>query len=650
MATGQIRRLCDERRRVTLASSRLARLSIAAVVLAAHAQAAQTTSDGQTPTPKPAEPPPAVTLVEGQVVNYVGAGELDVKITVALKNPDGSTGPVVAEATTRELGDFAVTGPATIRGAAVVTLSKAGFTTATRDVVIGGEDGVPFIDLEMQGNLPLVGKVIDGRDQKPVQGAAVTAKAVYREWKATSGEDGAFTIVGVPPGAAELIVEADGFGRETRDVEHVENFGEITITIKPERVVHIRTVDVAQKPVAGATVECLDAPRQDYRTVITDSEGKVTLRGVHYDAAEIQVRLSHRDYVSSTQFDRVIATSPDSIETTETFVLEPAGRIVGKVIDAESRDGLGGARISVGSEASDSDANPIDFSGLDGSYTINGVPPGRAAVTVHRSGRAPDLQFLEVKKGEEVRLEIKLRSPRTIKGVVVDSEGKPSPGAFIMSTDWREHETLGLRAMCDDQGRFELHDAPWDAFGLKAMASDRTQGEHTVPDDDVAEVKVVLKAGPTRADRNAVAVNAGAAAPAFTFTTLQGVDLSLADLKGSYVLLDFWATWCGPCIGEVPHLLEVHKEFGQRKNFVMISVSLDQSESDLRKFINARAMTWHHVFGERNGVQSAADAYGVVGIPALFLIGPDGKIIATHLRGGAIRKEVAAAMEQADPT
>jgi len=621
---------------------------VLALLFAVCALGAQTTSDAQEEAGKKAAEPAQVTLVEGQVVNYVGAGELNVKITVALKNPDGSVGAVVAQSTSKELGDFVVTGPATIRGPAVVTLSKPGFTTATREVVIGGEEGVPFVDLEMQGNLPLAGKVLDGRDQEPVAGASVTAKAIYREWKATTAEDGTFTITGVPPGTAELIVEASGYGRESREVQQVENFGVITVTIKPERIIHVRTVDSAGKPVAATTVECLDPERQDYRSVVTDSEGKVTLRGIHYDAAELRVRLSHPDYVSSTQFDRLIQTSPESIETTETFVLDPAGRIVGNVLDAESRDGLAGARVSVGSDASD--ANPLDFSGLDGSYAIHGVPPGRVAVTVHRSGNAPDLQFVQVKTGEEAKLDITLRPPRAIKGVVVDAEGKPSPGAFVMTTDWREHETLGLRAMCDEQGRFELLDAPWDAFGLKAMAADRTEGEHTVPDDDVAEVRIVLKAAPVRADRSAVALKAGDAAPVFAFTTLQGVNLNLAELKGSYVLLDFWATWCGPCVQEVPHLLEVHKEFGQRKNFVMISASLDQSESDLRKFISARGMTWHHVFGEANGVQTAADAYGVVGIPALFLIGPDGKVVATHLRGGAIRKEVAAAMELTDPT
>jgi peroxiredoxin len=81
----------------------------------------------------------------------------------------------------------------------------------------------------------------------------------------------------------------------------------------------------------------------------------------------------------------------------------------------------------------------------------------------------------------------------------------------------------------------------------------------------------------------------------------------------------------------------LHKEFGSNENLVMLSVSLDEDRKALERFIEARKMNWLHVFGEEGGVRKASDAYGVVGIPAVFLIGPDGRIVGSDLRGAAVK-------------
>ena len=111
-------------------------------------------------------------------------------------------------------------------------------------------------------------------------------------------------------------------------------------------------------------------------------------------------------------------------------------------------------------------------------------------------------------------------------------------------------------------------------------------------------------------------------------------------------MLDFWATWCGPCVAEVPNLLAIHEAYGSREDFVMISVSLDANESDLRRFIEKRRMGWHHVFGDKGGANAAADVYGVAGIPSMFLIDPDGKIVETELRGAAGKARVGKVLEE----
>jgi beta-lactamase regulating signal transducer with metallopeptidase domain/thiol-disulfide isomerase/thioredoxin len=125
-------------------------------------------------------------------------------------------------------------------------------------------------------------------------------------------------------------------------------------------------------------------------------------------------------------------------------------------------------------------------------------------------------------------------------------------------------------------------------------------------------------------------------APEFDATDMAGKKFSLADYRGKYVLLDFWATWCGPCVGEIPYLKKVHDKFKDRGDFAMISLSLDKTIAEPREFLKKNDLPWVQGYLGNWSDTKVAGQYGVQGIPAVFLVSPEGKIIESELEGSAI--------------
>ena len=128
----------------------------------------------------------------------------------------------------------------------------------------------------------------------------------------------------------------------------------------------------------------------------------------------------------------------------------------------------------------------------------------------------------------------------------------------------------------------------------------------------------------------------GGIAPDITMADTSGKAFSLSMLRGKYVLVDFWASWCGPCREENPNVVNAYQEF-KNKNFTVLGVSLDKQKAEWTKAVEEDHLTWYHISDLKYWSSAAVAPYGIEGIPYNVLLDPQGKIIAMNLRGNDLQ-------------
>jgi thiol-disulfide isomerase/thioredoxin len=145
------------------------------------------------------------------------------------------------------------------------------------------------------------------------------------------------------------------------------------------------------------------------------------------------------------------------------------------------------------------------------------------------------------------------------------------------------------------------------------------------------------------AEKMQAALSVGAQFPDFNEKDVDGKPLSIASYKGKVVLVDFWATWCGPCRAELPNVIATYKKYHDQ-GFEILGVSLDQDQAKLTGFTKSMNMTWPQFFDGQGWQNKLAVKCGIESIPATYLLDGNGNIIGKDLRGDALAAAVAKAL------
>jgi peroxiredoxin/protocatechuate 3,4-dioxygenase beta subunit len=565
-----------------------------------------------------------------------------------------------------------------------ITAIAEGYAPQTQVFEIGAAGSQAEVDFALKPERLVRGKVTDA-EGNPVEGAKVTLYLpLQRTWKESDAE-GEFEIRDLPYEASRAVVLAShpDFAAYKKETEIRE--GNTTVTLELERggTLEGRVTDVTGRPVPGARIGLALPDALPNFANQTDGEGHFRIE--HLAAGEVTVTILPP---SGAAFER----------TGELILRERGNQVTGNVdpwADGSASDFQGtraGPRVRLerrdraADEKRGDERAPVAV--YEGDIGEDGLSM-TGTLRMHESGRegtwraerkqgtvedlsglwmwvesleaakvsfAPARERIQIENDEVARVEEVLGEGWALEGVAEAEDGTPVSGAQVRLLQWDGQPVGGQLGTSGEDGRFRAGNLPKGQVMIEVSHPEHGHATALLegPVEEAAEPRTFAMSSASGVGGSideaeslfADSPKVGEAAPEFTAKILDGDEIHLADLKGKVALLDFWASWCGPCIAELPNLNAIWEAFGKRDDFAMLSVSLDFEEKDLRAALEEHKIGWPQIFDGKGWDAELGTAFGVMAIPRVFVIGPDGTILATDLRGEAIRRAVEEALDK----